>query len=212
VKIALFGATGMIGTRILNEALSRGHELVAIVRNPASVPARPGVTAVAGDARESASVAATAAGCDIAISAYGPGSGSHDDLLKNAHALLEGLAEAGVPRVIVVGGAGSLEVAPGVALLDTPGFPEIYKPRATAQKAMGGIFKASAGTPVAWTFVSPALSIAPGERTGNFRVGTSALMTDAHGESKISAEDYAVALVDEAEQSKALNEHISVAY
>jgi putative NADH-flavin reductase len=212
MKITLYGASGMIGSRILDEALRRGHTVIAVVRDPAKIAARPEVTIVAGDATDAASVAATAAGSDIAISAYSPGVGDQDDLSQNARALLDGLARARVGRVIVVGGAGSLEVAPGIKLVDTPGFPEMYKARAIAQGKALEVFRASAGTPVAWTFVSPAATIAPGERTGTFRVGGDAFMTDADGASKISAEDYAIAILDEAESAAALNKRISVAY
>jgi putative NADH-flavin reductase len=212
MKITLYGASGMIGSRILNEALRRGHAVTAVVRDTAKIAERPNLTVVAGDATDASSVAATAAGSDIAISAYSPGHGHQDDLSKNAHALLEGLARAHVGRVISVGGAGSLEVAPGKKLLDAPGFPDMYKPRATAQGKALDVFRASAGTPVAWTFVSPAAEIAPGERTGTFRIGGDAFMTDANGASKISAEDFAIAIVDEAENGTAPNKRISVAY
>ena len=212
MKIVLYGASGMIGSRILAEALSRGHTVVGVVRTPESVPASPYVTAVKGDATDAASIAATAAGADLAISAYSPGTGPQDDLSKNAHALLDGLATAGVPRVIVVGGAGSLEVAPGMLLAETPQFPEAVKPRANAQKAQLDIFRASTNPAVTWTFVCPAAMIAPGERTGTFRVGGDAFMTDADGKSKISAEDYAIAILDEAETAAHPNQRISVAY
>ena len=166
MKITLYGASGMIGSRILDEALRRGHTVTAVVRDTTKLAPRPNVTVVAGDATDAASIAETAAGSDIAISAYSPGSGDQDDLSKNAHALLEGLAQANVGRVISIGGAGSLEVAPGKKLVDVPEFPEVYKARATAQGRALDVFRASAGTPVAWTFVSPAAYIEPGERTG----------------------------------------------
>ncbi len=212
MKITLYGASGMIGSRILDEALRRGHTVTAVVRDTSKIAARPNVTMVAGDATDAASVAATAAGSDIAISAYSPGHGDQDLLSKNAHALLDGLAQAKVGRLIAVGGAGSLEVAPGQKVVDLPGFPDMYKPRAIAQDRALGIFRSSPGTPVAWTFVSPAAEIAPGERTGTFRVGGDAFMTDANGVSKISAEDYAIAIIDEAENNTAPNKRISVAY
>ena len=212
MKIALIGASGMVGSRILDEALRRNHTVTAIVRNPGQIAPRPGVHAVAGDATDAASIAATAAGADLLISAYSPGSGPQDDLSKNAHAILDGLATAKVGRAIVVGGAGSLEVSPGVLLVDSPGFPDAYKPRAIAQGAALDVLRASTGSAVTWTFVSPAAMIAPGERTGHFRVGSDHFMTDANGESKISAEDFAVAILDEAEKPTAPNRRISVAY
>jgi putative NADH-flavin reductase len=201
----------MIGSRILDEAQRRGHEVIAIVRNPDRIALRAGLTLSAGDATDAASIAASAAGADLAISAYSPGAGPQDELSKNARALLAGLADAGIGRVIVVGGAGSLEIAPGKLLVDAPNFPEAYKARALAQTAALDIFRSSTGTP-AWTFVSPAALIAPGDRTGTFRVGGDQFMVDAAGESKISAEDYAVAILDEAEHPQHLNARMSVAY
>jgi uncharacterized protein len=212
MNIALIGASGMIGSRILDEALRRNHTVTAIVRKPEQIAPRPGVLALAGDATDAASIAATAAGADILISAYSPGSGPQDDLSKNARAILAGLASAEVGRAIIVGGAGSLEVSPGVRLVDSLGFPAAYKARALAQGAAFDVLRASAGSPVSWTFVSPAASIMPGERTGHFRVGGDQFMVDANGESTISAEDFAVAILDEAEKPTAANRRISVAY
>jgi putative NADH-flavin reductase len=212
MKITLYGASGMIGSRILDEALRRGHTVNAVVRHPEKIGARPNLSVTAGDATDAVSIAATAAGSDLAISAYSPGDGPPENLSKNATALLIGLARARVGRVISVGGAGSLEVAPGEMLVDAPGFPEMYRVRATAQAKALDIFRASAGSSVIWTFVSPAAEIAPGKRTGTFRIGGDQFMTDASGKSSISAEDFAIAIVDEAEQRKAPNRRISVAY
>lgn len=212
MKFTLYGASGMIGSRILTEALGRGHTVTAVVRNPGAIAGEPGLHIVAGDVTSASSVADTAAGSDLAISAFGPGSGPQETLSEASRALLAGLATAKVPRVIVVGGAGGLEVAPGTRLIDAPGFPEMYRARATAQLASIQIFQASPGTPVAWTVVSPAAIIEPGERTGTFRVGGTSLLSDANGVSRISAEDYAIAIVDEAERNAAPNRWISVAY
>jgi putative NADH-flavin reductase len=212
MKIVLYGASGMIGSRILAEALRRGHEVAGVTRDPERIPATPGVTARKGDATDPASVAETAAGADIAISAYGPGSGPQDALSANARALLEGLAKAGVSRVIVIGGAGSLEVAPGQLLADSPNFPAAVKPRALAQKAQLDIFRAAPNGPVTWTFVSPAAMIAPGERTGAYRRGGDQLLVDQNGQSKISAEDFAIAVLDEAEHPYYPNQRFTAAY
>ncbi|MGD0474474.1 MAG: NAD(P)-dependent oxidoreductase [Candidatus Velthaea sp.] len=212
MKIALFGASGMIGSRILSEALRRGHEVVAIVRQPQAVNAAAGVRSVAGDATDAVSVALTAVGADVAVNAYSPQTGPQDGLSRNAHALIEGLPRAGVLRVIVVGGAGSLEVAPGKPLVDTPDFPVPYKARAQAQSAQLDVFRSLSNSPLVWTFVSPSPMIAPGERTGTYRVGGDALLVDSAGESKISAEDYAVAILDEIERPAHPNARITVGY
>jgi hypothetical protein len=212
MNIALYGASGMIGSAILTEALARGHRAIAIARNPDAIAERPGVRVVRGDATDAASIAETAAGADVAVSAYSPGHGDQDLLSKNATALLDGLARAGVGRVIVVGGAGSLIAGDGTLVVDQPGFPDMYKARATAQARQLDVLRASPGTPVAWTFVSPAMEIAPGERTGSFRIGGDDLLVDAAGASKISVEDYAIAIVDEIESASAPNRRICVAY
>jgi putative NADH-flavin reductase len=211
MKIVLYGASGMIGSRILTEALARHHEVVAVVRNPEKIAAQPHLTVVSGDATDAASIAATAAGADLAISAYSPGN-DNALLTKNAYALLEGIAQAGVPRLIVVGGAGSLEVAPGQLLVDSPTFPAMYRARATEQAKALDIFRASDGSSVTWTFISPPALIAPGTRTGTFRVGKDSLLVDADGKSHISAEDYAIALLDEAESPKHPNGRFTVGY
>jgi putative NADH-flavin reductase len=211
MNIALFGATGMVGSAILAEALARGHQVTAIVRRPERIAPNPAVRALAGDATDAASVAATVAGADVVVSAYSPGSGNQDELSANAAALLAGLAQAEVRRLIVVGGAGSLETNGGL-LVDQPGFPEMYRDRANAQKRQLDLLRGAVHTPVRWTFVSPAAMIAPGERTGVFRVGGDQLMVDATGASRISAEDFAIAILDEVERPGAPNRRISVAY
>ena len=212
MKIALVGATGMIGSRILTEAVRRGHHVIAIVRKPEALAAHPQVTALKGDATDADSIATTSAGVDVLVSAYGPQTGPPDDLSKNAHALIDGLTRAGVARAIVVGGAGSLEVAPGVLLIDSPNFPPHFKVRAQAQKLQLDVFRALTDSPLTWTYVSPSIMIAPGERTGVFRVGGDTVLFDDQHESKISAEDYAVAIVDEAETPAHPNERITIGY
>jgi putative NADH-flavin reductase len=133
-------------------------------------------------------------------------------LSLNAHALIDGLPQAGVPRVIVVGGAGSLEVAPGKLLEDAPDFPPVYKARAQAQTAQLNVFRSLTEPPVVWTLVSPSLMIAPGERTGRYRLGADQLLVDSAGESKISAEDFAIAIVDEVEKPTHPNARFTVGY
>ena len=190
MKVVLYGASGMIGSRILQELLSRGHQVTAVVRNPARITT-PGVLALKGDVTEAASVEETAQGADAAISAYAPPQGDEAILSAAIYALLDGLTAAGVNRLIVVGGAGSLEVAPGVALVDAPGFPEAYRDIAMAHRDVLPILKESE---LDWSYLSPAAMIQPGERTGKFRLGGITLLADENGNSRISAEDYAVAL------------------
>ncbi|MFF8382259.1 NAD(P)-dependent oxidoreductase [Streptomyces kanasensis] len=213
MKIALFGATGMVGSRIAAEAARRGHDVVAVSRSGASPVEGPGVTAVAADAGSVEAVAAAVAGADVVASALAPvrdGSDPRAPFAALYDAFLDGVRQGGVRRVVIVGGAGSLLVEPGTALVDTPGFPVAYKAEAQAHAdrlaALRGV------TDLDWTYVSPAAQIAPGERTGVFRVGGDALLTDAEGNSAISAEDYAVAFVDEIERGAHPGTRISVAY
>ena len=212
MKVVLYGASGMVGSRILAELVSRGHQVTAVVRDPLKI-ATAGVRVLKGDVTEPASVAETAAGADAAISAYAPPKGEEPTLSAATHALVDGLSEAGVRRLIVVGGAGSLEAAPGVALVDAPGFPEAYRDIAMAHRDILPILReASLDTDIDWTYLSPAAMIQPGERTGKFRLGKTALVVDDKGESKISAEDYAVALVDELENPRHIRQQFTLAY
>jgi hypothetical protein len=215
-KIVLFGASGMIGSRALAEALARGHEVTAVVRDPAKVTAtHPDLAVVAGDVTDPATVARLAEGADVVVSAVsqrGPGVDQTAAYDAVARGLVEGLRalDGHPPRGVVVGGAGTLEVAPGQRLVDQPGFPDGYKPESLAHGEV--LAKLRGVTDVKWACLSPAAEIAPGERTGRFRVGGDALMSDADGKSFISAEDYAIALIDEAESGKHVGERFSVAY
>src|SRR5579862_4053588 len=194
MNVVLYSATGMIGSRILKELISRGHNVTAVVRDPSKVPPSPAVAAVKGDIFDADDVAAKTLGVDAVISAYGPGTGDVDDLVKATRSLIAGLHKADTRRLIFVGGAGSLLVAPGVDLIDSGHLPEQYMAVAIAHR---DALKMLADSDLAWTYFSPAAFIQPGERTGKFRLGRDTLITDDKGNSSISAEDYAVALVDE---------------
>jgi putative NADH-flavin reductase len=201
-------SVGNIGSRILQELLQRGHAVTAVVRNPEKLTA-PGVKVVKGDVTNESSVASVARGADAVVSAFSPPADDPRALLPAMRALLASLTSAEVKRVIVVGGAGSLEIAPGVQLVDAPDFPEAWKGIALAHRDVLPILEASS---LDWTCLSPAALIQPGERTGKFRLGTTQLVTDAKGESRISAEDYAIALVDELEKPKQIRRQFTVAY
>lgn len=203
MKIALIGATGFIGSRLLRELAERGHAVTALVRKPEAVPALPGVTARQADAGDQAGLAALLEGHDAVISAV-------HFTASDPRKLLGAVRDAGVARYLVVGGAGSLEVAPGVKLYDTPDFPAAYLAEARA----GGVFLdlLRREAVLDWTFLSPAAEIAPGERTGQFRLGEDRLVVDAAGRSHISAEDYAVALVDELERPAHARRRFTLGY
>jgi uncharacterized protein len=213
MKIALYGATGHVGKEILAEALRRGHDVTAIVRDPARLSASDDrVTVVTGDATDPASVAASVAGQDAVIASIsGRRDGDASQITKVADTLMSILPTVGVKRILWVGGAGSLEIAPGVRVIDTPEFPEAYKAEATAAANILTTFRTEGGN-LDWTFFSPAAEIAPGERTGVFRLGGDQLLTDAEGHSRISTQDYAVALLDEIESPKHIQKRFTVAY
>ena len=207
MKIALFGATGLIGSRILAEALRRGLRVTVVARDPSKIKPSAGVEVVRGDASDAASVARAVKGHDAVLSAVG---GTVEVGRDAAAALPAGLAQAGVKRLLFVGGAGSLEVAPGVQLMDAPDFPAEWKGYARAHGDALQTLRRSEG--IEWTSLSPAAMITPGERTGHYRVGGDQLLTDAAGESRISAEDYAVAFLDELENPSHLRRRFTVAY
>jgi len=202
-KVALIGASGFIGSRLLAELSARGHAVTAITRNPEKVAALPGVTAVKGDVFDKDGLAELIAGHDAVISAV-------HFTASDPQILLAAVKQSGVKRYLVVGGAGSLEVAPGVKLFDTPEFPAIYLDEARKGGVFLELLQQEQG--LDWTSLSPSALIQPGERTGKFRLGTDQLLVDAKGNSSISAEDYAIALVDELEKPAHSRRRFTVGY
>ena len=216
MKVVLFGATGNVGRQVAAEALRRGHEVVGVVRDPAAVTASdPRVRLVKGDATKVDSVAAAVKGADAVVSAISPRPNARGlaapSLVENARALIAGLRRAAVKRVLFVGGAGSLEVAPGQQLVDQPGFPEAYKAEALEGRAALGVWRSEAGG-LDWTYLSPAAEIAPGERTERYRTTGDQFLVDAAGKSFITFEDYAVAVLDELERPRHVGQRFGVAY
>lgn len=210
MRILLFGATGMVGSRIAAEALSRGHEVTAVSRSGKPVG---DATSVTGDASDAAKVAELAAGHDAVASALAPprdGSAPAAPFLAANAAVVDGVRTSGINRLVVVGGAGSLEVAPGKDLVDEPDFPDLYKAESLAQRDALGYYRTV--NDIDWTYISPAALIEPGERTGTFRIGGDRLLADAEGNSRITAEDYAIAFVDELEKTAHPRARIGVAY
>ena len=216
MKIVLFGVTGNVGRRVAAEALSRGHEVVGVVRDPGAVAASdPRVRLVKGDATNVDSVAEIVKGADAVVSAISPRPNARGlaapSLVANARAVIAGLRRAGVKRVLFVGGAGSLEVAPGQQLVDQPGFPEAYRAEALEGREALAVWRREAGG-LDWTFLSPAAEIAPGERTGRYRTTGDHFLVDAAGKSFITFEDYAVAVLDELENPRHVGRRFGVAY
>ena len=212
MNIALIGATGFVGAALLNELLQRRHRVTVLARHPDKLAAREGLTVVAGDAQDAAQVARVAAGLDAVVSAYNPGwtvPDIHDQFLKGTRAILEGTKQAGVRRFLMVGGAGSLFVAPGVQLVDTPQFPAEWKQGAlAAREALNQIHTEST---LDWTFLSPPILLQPGERTGQYRLGSEAPLMNGDQPGAISVADLAVAIVDELETPRHVQQRFTVA-
>jgi uncharacterized protein len=202
MKVVLIGASGQAGSRILAELTRRGHSVTGIARHPEKIAAAPGVTAKKGDVYDKDGLAALLKGHDVVIS-------SVHFSASDPKLLIEAVQASGVKRYFVVGGAGSLEVAPGVTLVSTPEFPAIYKDEATKGGEFLGLL--SQEKSLDWTFLSPSAMFVPGERTGKFRLGKDQLLTNDKG-SSISFEDYAIAMVDEIEKPVHSRQRFTVGY
>lgn len=203
MKIAIIGATGNVGSRLIEEALRRGHAVTAIARQASKLPGRDGVTTRDVDVADTQALADALRGNDAVISTV-------RFLQTSAAQITAAVKAAGIRRLLVVGGAGSLYVAPGVQLVDTPSFPDAYKAEASAGRDFLNALRTETG--LDWSFLSPSALFTPGERTGKFRLGKDELLTAADGKSWISMEDYAIAMLDEIEQPKHVRERFTVGY
>ncbi len=202
-KIAIIGATGRAGSQLLEEALRRGHSVTAIARNTAKIGQRAGVTCRDVDVADSAALQAAVTGHDVVLSA------AHFAPIA-ASATIEPVKKAGVKRLLVVGGAGSLLLPGGGKVIDSPGFPEEYRAEASA----GGVYLETLRKEqdLDWTFLSPSAEFVEGERTGTFRLGQDELLVSSEGRSWISFADYAIALLDELETSAHVRQRFTVGY
>jgi uncharacterized protein len=212
MHVALIGASGFIGSALRKELLSRGHQVTALVTRPQKVPSAAALQVQQADVLDTGALAAKLRGHDAVLSAFS-GHAQADVLdyyLRGMRSIIAAAKRAEVPRLLVVGGAGSLEVAPGLQLLDTPQFPAQY--RATAEGARQALQLLREEAALSWTMLSPSALIAPGERTGRFRLGGDQLLADAEGNSRISVEDYAVAMVDEMETPAHVRRRFTVGY
>ena len=213
MKIALIGATGFVGAAILQEALNRGHEVTAVVRNPERLQAHSKLHPQKGNVYNEDEVARLVAGHNAVISAFNPGWSNPDiynEQVKGTRAIINGVKKAGITRLLFVGGAGSLEVRPGVQSVDLPGFPAEYKQGALATREALNMLRQE--TDLEWSFLSPSADLFPGQRTGTFRLGTDQLLKDANGDSRISVQDYAMAMIDEVEKPNHIRQRFTVGY
>lgn len=216
MKIALIGATGFVGTAVLAELLARDHNVTALARNPAKVVSSPNVTAQALDVNDVPAVTAAVRGHDAVISAFNPGwdvADLYDKFIQGSNAVNRGVEASGVKRLLVVGGAGSLFVAPGVQVVDTPEFASQVPPNVIpgAKAARDALTALRANTSLDWTFLSPAAMLVPGERSGEYRLGSDDLLMDGDHPAGISVADLAVAIVDEIEQPRHVRARFTVA-
>ncbi|MBN9244125.1 MAG: NAD(P)-dependent oxidoreductase [Mesorhizobium sp.] len=212
MKIALIGASGYVGGALLKEAAGRGHAVTAIVRNPAKVAEQAGVTAIKADVTDAKALADLLKGHDVVVSAFNGGWGDPDIYTKHmaGSKAIAAAAEAAGVRLVEIGGAGSLRAPDGSQLVDSPDFPAGYKDGARA--ARDALTALQKGDWKDWTLVSPAITLAPGQRTGKYRLSLDNPVFDAKGESHISVEDFAVAVLDEAETPKHFGERFTVGY
>ena len=216
MSIVVFGASGNIGSNIRKEALSRGHRVTAVTRS-AKLEPEPNLTALQADLSNEDDVAKIVAGHDAVISAYSPGLRNYSaedaaELIRKAHdALFAGVKRAGVKRLIIVGGVGSLEASPGVDVVDSDFYPADHKAHTLRNREILRSLKRGEHD-LDWTYVSPPLNIKAGERTGQFRLGGDQLLRDGNGESRISEADFAIAILDALEQKTFIRERFTVAY
>lgn len=213
MKIALIGATGYVGAALLEEALNRGHQVTALVRHPEKLPQHANLSAQRADVHDVASLTEQLRGHDAVLSAFNPGwdrADTREQFIAGSQAIVAATKAAGIRRLLVVGGAGSLYVAPGQQLLDTPDFPAEYKEGAEGARQALNLLRDE--QELEWTFLSPAALLQPGPRTGQFRLGGDDLLLSDGQPGRISVADLAVALLDETEQPQHLRQRFTLAY
>ena len=214
-NVVLIGASGFVGTAILNELLNRGHKVPAIVRDAKKMTvSNPNLTIVEADVTDTDALKEAGKGKDAVISAYNPGWKNphiYEDTLKNYPLIVESAKQAGVKRLLIVGGAGTLFYAPGKMVMDADDVPAQLLP---GIKSLGEFYLNTLRKEkdIDWIFLSPAANMTPGQRTAKFRIGKDDLVVDANGDSNISVEDFAVAMVDELEQEKHHKERFTIGY
>jgi putative NADH-flavin reductase len=215
MNIAIVGATGFVGSKLLGEAISRGHNVAAITRSVQKLPPHPRIDPVEADVNDVNALSAFFRGRDAVIHAYAPARdlGVEEKIAEQSKAtntILTALKAAGVKRLLAVGGAGSLYVKPGVRSMDLPDFPKAWEGGVKATLRIKELLMKE--PELDWTYLSPSTNLVPGERTGKFRLGLDDLLVGEDGQSRISVEDYAVAMIDELEQPKHTRLRFTVGY
>jgi putative NADH-flavin reductase len=217
MKLTILGATGFVGSHVLKEALQRNHSVTAITRTPCKITdTHSNLNVRSGDIFNSDELLSLLKGADAVLSAYNPGwknPNLYDEFMAGAKAIQNACLNSGIKRLLVVGGAGSLEVAPGLQLVDSPDFPAEWKEGARAARDYLSYLRAEKH--LDWTFLSPAIEMHPGTsgvRRGHYRVGDDQPVFDIHGKSQVSVEDVAVALLDETENPKFIKQRFTIAY
>ncbi len=218
MKIAIIGASGFIGSKILDESLRRGHQITGIVRNPGRLPQNPKLTPVGLDLKQTDQLARALASHDAIVSAWnaakdGSGPVLYDRFVEGNRSIIDAVKKSGVKRLLVVGGAASLKTPEGAEFIDSPQFPASFEAFKPAMRGVREYYHMLKKEPeLDWAYFSPAIVIQPGERTGKFRLGGERIVADTSGASKISVEDYAVAAVDELEHPKHHRERFTIGY
>ncbi|MBS7662126.1 NAD(P)-dependent oxidoreductase [Pseudomonas lalucatii] len=213
MNIALIGASGFVGAAVLQEALNRGHLVTGLVRQPQKLPAHSALNAVAADAYDTEALAAALRGHDAVVHAFNPGWGQaniRERFVQGTRAIYAATRQADIQRLLVVGGAGSLYVAPGLQLIDTPDFPAEYKEGAEGARQALELIRTE--TALDWSFISPPALLQPGARSGQFRIGGDQLLMNGEAPASISVTDLAVAIIDELEQPQHIRQRFTVGY
>lgn len=213
MNVALIGATGFAGSALLSELLDRGHTVTAIVRHPEKIEQRSGLVAKAGNVYDTSALAKLIEGQDALISAFNPGwknPNLYADQVRGTASIIAAAKKAGIKRVLWVGGAGGLEVKPGVRVIDNPDMPAWVKPGSLA--TIDALEQLRKEPQLEWSFLAPSATLKPGQRTGKFRLGRDQLLVDANGDSVISVQDYAVAMIDELENPRHDRQRFTVGY
>ncbi|HXW63238.1 MAG TPA: NAD(P)-dependent oxidoreductase [Candidatus Acidoferrales bacterium] len=218
MKIALIGASGFVGSRILSEALRRGHQVTAIIRRPQRIVPHRNLTVIQADVLRSDQLARILAGHDVVISSYNPARGVPGPDVFHRHvrghrSIISAVKKSGVKRFLAVGGAASLKTPAGIEFLDSPEFPSVFEPFRPGIRGTRELYYLLRKEPgLDWVFLSPSVMIGPGRRTSAYRLGKDHVLYDEKGQSHISLEDYAVAMINEAEHPKHHRERFTVGY